>query len=95
MSYKQLTDFATKLRQIDGLHLFKIFMKYTSVGYNDINQLFNFLAKHEKENDLRKLEKLWAEFIETGDIKDITHITEETVYCKNGQDDDDDVQFIG
>jgi len=62
MSYKQITDFTTKLRQIDGLHLFKIFTKYTS---SDINQLFNYLATKEKEDDLRKLEKLWDAFIKT------------------------------
>lgn len=67
--YKQFNDFATKLRGIDGLHLFKIFMPYLSKGFNDINQLFNNLAKNEKENDLRQLEKMWDEFIKTEDFK--------------------------
>ena len=66
---KKMYDFATKLRQIDGLHLFKTFMKYSSyIPLNDINQLFNALATREKEADLRELEKLWNEFITTGDI---------------------------
>lgn len=69
MSHKQMYDFATKLRQIDGLHLFKIFMIYRSyIPLNDINQLFNALAEREKEADLRALEKLWDKFITTGDI---------------------------
>jgi hypothetical protein len=58
--------FAAKLRQIDGLHLFKIFTIYTS--YHNIDMLFNHLARDQKEEDLRKLEKLWNEFIKTGDI---------------------------
>jgi hypothetical protein len=41
-------------------------MKY--INFNGINTLFNYLATHEKETDLRQLEKLWNEFIETGDI---------------------------
>jgi len=63
---KQIHLFATKLRQIEGLHLFKIFTTYTS--YHDINLLFNHLARDQKEADLRELEKLWNEFIRTGDI---------------------------
>jgi hypothetical protein len=63
---EQIHQFATKLRQIKGLHLFKIFTTYTS--YHDINLLFNHLARDRKEEDLRQLEKLWNEFIETGDI---------------------------
>jgi len=63
---EQIHRFATKLRQIDGLHLFKIFTTYTS--YHDINLLFNHLARDQKEADLRKLEQLWNEFIETGEI---------------------------
>ena len=59
-------QFATKLRQIEGLHLFKIFTIYTS--YDNINLLFNHLARDQKEADLRELEKLWNEFITTGDI---------------------------
>ena len=59
-------QFATKLRQIDGLHLFKIFTIYTS--YHNIDLLFNHLGRDQKEEDLRQLEKLWKEFIETGDI---------------------------
>ena len=58
--------FATKLRQIEGLHLFKIFTIYTS--YDNIDTLFNHLARFHKEADLRELEKLWNEFIRTGDI---------------------------
>ena len=63
---EQIHLFATKLRQIEGLHLFKIFTTYTS--YRDINMLFNHLARDQKEADLRKLEQLWNEFIETGEI---------------------------
>jgi hypothetical protein len=63
---EQIHLFATKFRQIDGLHLFKIFTTYTS--YHDINLLFNHLARDQKEADLRELEKLWNEFIRTGDI---------------------------
>lgn len=87
MIYKQITDFAAKLRGIDGIHLFKIFTKYTLAGFIDINQLFNYLAKKEKEDDLRKLEKLWDVFIKTGDIT-----VEKLDYKKNSdeQDDDDD-----
>ena len=59
-------QFATKLRRIDGLHLFKIFTIYTS--YHNIDLLFNHLGRDQKEEDLRQLEKLWKEFIETGDI---------------------------
>jgi len=61
-----MTDFAAKLRRINGLYLFNIFMKYRS--FTTINTLFNYLATHEKETDLRQLEKLWNEFIKTGDI---------------------------
>ena len=63
---EQIHQFATKLRQIKGLHLFKIFTTYTS--YSDINALFNHLGRDQKEDELRQLEKLWNEFIETGDI---------------------------
>ena len=63
---EQIHQFATKLRQIDGLHLFKIFTIYTS--YHNIDLLFNHLGRDQKEEDLRQLEKLWKEFIETGDI---------------------------
>ena len=63
---EQIHQFATKLRQIDGLHLFKIFTIYTS--YHNIDLLFNNLGRDQKEDDLRQLEKLWKEFIETGDI---------------------------
>jgi hypothetical protein len=66
MSNRELTDFAAKLRRIDGLYLFNIFMKY--INFNRVNSLFNYLATREKETDLRQLEKLWNEFIETGDI---------------------------
>jgi hypothetical protein len=41
-------------------------MKY--INFNSVNSLFNYLATREKETDLRQLEKLWNEFIETGDI---------------------------
>jgi hypothetical protein len=63
---EQIQLFATKLRQIRGLHLFKIFTIYTS--YGNIDALFNHLARDQKESDLRELEKLWNEFIETGEI---------------------------
>ena len=66
MSHRELTDFAAKLRRIDGLYLFNIFMKY--INFNGVNSLFNYLATLEKETDLRQLEKLWNEFIKTGDI---------------------------
>jgi len=66
MSYREITEFAAKLRRINGLYLFNIFMKY--INFNGINTLFNYLATREKETDLRQLEKLWNEFIETGDI---------------------------
>ena len=66
MSHREITDFAAKLRRINGLYLFNIFMKY--INFNGINTLFNYLATHEKETDLRQLEKLWNEFIETGEI---------------------------
>jgi hypothetical protein len=66
MSREKIQLFATKLRQIRGLHLFKIFTIYTS--YDNIDALFNHLARDQKEADLRKLEQLWNEFIETGDI---------------------------
>ena len=66
MSHRELTDFAAKLRRIDGLYLFNIFMKY--INFNGVNSLFNYLATCEKETDLRQLEKLWNEFIKTGDI---------------------------
>lgn len=63
---EQIHQFATKLRQIKGLHLFRIFTIYTA--YDNINLLFNHLARDKEEDDLRQLEKLWKEFIETGDI---------------------------
>ena len=63
---KQIHLFATKLRQIEGLHLFKIFTIY--ISYDNIDTLFNHLARFHKEADLRELEKLWNEFIRTGDI---------------------------
>jgi hypothetical protein len=63
---EQIHRFATKLRQIEGLHLFKIFTLYTS--YDNIDTIFNHLARFHKEADLRELEKLWNEFIRTGDI---------------------------
>lgn len=57
----QIHAFATYLRTIPGLHLFKIFTTYTS--YYDINRLFNRLARDQSEDDLRELERLWNEFI--------------------------------
>jgi hypothetical protein len=41
-------------------------MKY--INFNGVNSLFNYLATREEETDLRQLEKLWNEFIKTGDI---------------------------
>jgi len=69
MTEKQLSDFASKLRSINGLHLFKIFYKYLS--FTDINQLFNYLAVNETESDLRKLEKMWDEFISIDTNEDV------------------------
>ena len=60
--YKQIHEFATELRSIKGLYLFKIFSKYTML--TDINHLFNYLADKEKEEDLRQLEVMWEDFIE-------------------------------
>lgn len=62
----EIVDFTTQLRSINGLYLFKIFAKYTAI--RDIHSLFNFLAQRESEEDLRKLEKLWENFIKTGSI---------------------------
>ena len=59
--HKQIHAFATYLRTIPGLHLFKIFAIYMS--YHDINRLFNHLARDRSEDDLRELERLWNEFI--------------------------------
>jgi len=59
--YKQIHSFATYLRTIPGLRLFKIFTSYTL--YYDINRLFNDLARDHSEDDLRELERLWNEFI--------------------------------
>ena len=81
MSYKQITDFASKLRRINGLYLFNIFMKY--INFININSLFNYLATNEKEADLRKLEKLWDEFMKTGDIT-----INENEYSVNDLNDD-------
>lgn len=67
--YKQIHEFSTELRAIKGLYLFKIFSKYTM--YNDINRLFNCLADREKEEDLRQLEVMWEDFIETGSIQKV------------------------
>ena len=67
--YKQIHEFAAELRSIKGLYLFKIFSKYTMI--TNINQLFNFLAEREKEEDLRQLEELWGYFIETGSIQKV------------------------
>jgi len=62
MSHEQVKKFTTELRSIKGLHLFKIFSKYLPLA-SDIEHLFNYLGQREKEEDLRQLEALWAEFI--------------------------------
>jgi hypothetical protein len=59
----KIHEFATTLRAIPGLHLFRIFMVYTPI--TDINRLFNQMATREEETDLRELERLWDEFIQS------------------------------
>ena len=61
----KIHEFATTLRTIPGLHLFRIFMVYTPI--TDIDRLFNQMATREAETDLRELERLWDEFIQTKD----------------------------
>jgi hypothetical protein len=63
----KIHEFASHLRKINGLYLFKIFTKYTC--FTDINILFNYIAQKEKEDDLRQLERLWGLFIKTGSIR--------------------------
>ena len=45
----KIVEFASHLRKINGLYLFKIFTKYTCI--TDIDRLFNHLAEKEKEAD--------------------------------------------
>ena len=61
----KIQEFATTLRAIPGLHLFRIFMMYSPI--TDIDRLFNQMATREAETDLRELERLWDEFIQTKD----------------------------
>jgi len=65
--HKQIAAFATHLRTIPGLYLFRIFSKYTSLTH--IDSLFNFLAERESEEDLRELEKMWNEFIKKDKVE--------------------------
>jgi hypothetical protein len=60
--HKDIVKFTTCLRKIEGLRLFRIFTKYTSLI--DIQNVFNCLGKCENESDLRELERLWEEFME-------------------------------
>jgi hypothetical protein len=62
-----LVEFATHLRKIVGLRLFKIFSKYHA--FSEKEELFNFFASHESEADLRELERLWEEFIQEKDTR--------------------------
>ena len=66
--YKNITEFTTHLRKIEGLRLFKIFSKYTA--FSDIEQLFNCLGKCESEEVLRELEHMWEEFVKEHEQKD-------------------------
>jgi len=59
--YKNIVEFSTRLRKIEGLYLFRIFSKYRTLI--DIEILFNCLATAESESDLRELEHLWKEFM--------------------------------
>ena len=59
---QQINDFATHLRKIEGLRLFKIFSKYYK-GYDRIDVVFNLVAEKEAEAELRELEHMWYEFI--------------------------------
>jgi len=60
--HKKIIEFTTRLRKIEGLRLFRIFSRYTSLI--DIQTVFNCLGKCENESDLRELEHLWEEFME-------------------------------
>jgi hypothetical protein len=51
-----------------AVRLVKIARCKESAFYHNIDALFNHLARDQKEADLRELEKLWNEFIRTGDI---------------------------
>jgi hypothetical protein len=73
--YKKINEFASHLRSINGLYLFKIFTKYLEI--TDINRLFNFLAQRETEDNLRHLERLWEMFIKTGSIEEPQQVEEE------------------
>ena len=59
--YSLLVEFTAHLRSIKGLRLFKIFSKYHA--FSNKNELFNYLAAHESEEDLREIEHMWEEFI--------------------------------
>ena len=59
--YRNIIEFSTRLRKIEGLYLFRIFSKYRTLI--DIEVLFNCLATTESESDLRELEHLWKEFM--------------------------------
>jgi hypothetical protein len=65
--YKEIAAFTTHLRTIPGLHLFRIFSKYTSLTH--IDHLFNYLAQRESEEDLRELERMWNEFIKKDKVE--------------------------
>jgi len=60
--YRNIIEFSTRLRKIEGLYLFRIFSKFRTLI--DIEVLFNCLATTESESDLRELERLWEEFME-------------------------------
>jgi len=60
--HKNIVEFTTRLRKIEGLRLFRIFTKYTSLI--DIQNVFNCLGKCETEEVLRELECMWKAFME-------------------------------
>jgi hypothetical protein len=68
--YKEIAEFATHLRTIPGLYLFRIFSKYTKYNsLSHIDLLFNQLATCESEEDLRELERMWNEFIKKDKVE--------------------------
>ena len=71
-----INEFASQLRKINGLYLFKIFSRYTVI--RTIDNLFNYLAQKESEEDLRELERLWDLFIQTGSIHNEKRQSSET-----------------
>ena len=58
-SYQTTVEFCSFLRQLKGLHYFRMFMK-ANIYANSVEEVLNRIALAIPENDLRNLETLYA-----------------------------------